>query len=970
MRALTDDHAARRVNLASPDDSMMLTKPTGAVPHVGGALIQVGEPYYEVLRAWISDGAKLDLTTPRVTRIEVFPVDPIVQRVGSKLQLRVLATYTGGDVRDVTREAFLESANAEVALAGRAGLMTAVRRGEAPILARFEGSYASTTMTVMGDRSGFVWTDPPTFSKIDELAAAKWKRLKVLPSGLSNDTDFIRRVYLDLIGLPPSADDVRTFLADKRDTRVKRDELIDRLIGSPDFVDYWTNKWADLLQVNRKFLGVEGSAAFRKWIHDQVAANLPYDKFVRTILTASGSNRENPAAAYFKILRDPAATMENTTQLFLAVRFNCNKCHDHPFERWTQDQYYQTAAYFAQIGLTGDPASQGKTIGGTDVEAPKPLYEVVADSGKGEVIHDRTKKVSAPKFPFSCDYAKPVAGTARRADISAWLTSKDNPYFAKSYVNRLWGYLFGVGIIEPLDDIRAGNPATNPELLDYLTKEFISSNFDVRNIMRLICKSRTYQLSVETNKWNDDDKVNYSHAIARRLPAEVLLDAVYRVTGSMSRFPGIAPGTRAAALPDSGVELPSGFLTTFGRPARESACECERSSGLQLGPVMALVSGPTLGDAIADPSNELNKLVATQSDDIKLIDELFLRILNRPATSKEIETCRRDMQSVEDDHRRMAEDLGKHEVEFAMKRPLLERQRQAAIVTAQAALAAYEKEQAPKLAEAQKKRAEATAKLEADLKAYESTAFAKKLADWEKEKSASIINRWVVAEPKTLSSTNGSTLAKQPDGSILVSGPKRNGIVTITAETELTGITGVRLEVLTDSSLPQKGPGRANDGNFVLNEIELSAAPKADPKAAKPVKFANALADFSQDNLQIAKAIDGSADDPGNGWAVHPATGVTHWATFETTDLIGAAGGTTLTFKLHHKFADAWTLGRFRLSVTRGPKPIGLSLPEEFRAVLANSPEVRTERAEVPAHDLSAHDRPGIASENRRHRRE
>ena len=294
----------------------------------------------------------------------------------------------------------------------------------------------------------------------------------------------------------------------------------------------------------------------------------------------------------------------------------------------------------------------------------------------------------------------------------------------------------------------------------------------------------------------------------------------------MSRFPGIAPGTRAAALPDSGVELPSGFLTTFGRPARESACECERSSGLQLGPVMALVSGPTLGDAIADPTNELNKLVATQSDDIKLIDELFLRILNRPATSKEIETCRRDMQSVDDDHRRMAEDLGKHEVEFALKRPLLERQRQAAIVTAQAALAAYEKEQAPKLAEAQKKRAEATAKLEADLKAYESTAFAKKLADWEKEKSASIINRWVVAEPKTLSATNGSTLAKQPDGSILVSGPKRNGIVTITAETELTGITGVRLEVLTDSTSAAKRPRSSERRQFCAQRDRVERSPQ------------------------------------------------------------------------------------------------------------------------------------------------
>ena len=435
---------------------------------------------------------------------------------------------------------------------------------------------------------------------------------------------------------------------------MKRDELIDQLIGSPDFVDYWTNKWADLLQVNRKFLGVEGSAAFRTWIRAQVATNVPYDKFVRTIITASGSNRENPAAAYFKILRDPAAIMENTTQLFLAVRFNCNKCHDHPFERWTQDQYYQTAAFFAQVGLSGDPASQGKMIGGTDVESPKPLYEFVADSGKGEVIHDRTKKTSAPKFPFSCDYSKPSAAPARRTDLAAWLTSKDNPYFAKSYVNRLWGYLLGVGIIEPLDDLRAGNPATNPELLDYLTKEFIKSNFDARRMMQMICKSRTYQLSVETNKWNADDKVNYAHAIARRLPAEVLLDAVYRVTGSTSKFPGIAPGTRAAALPDSGVELPSGFLTTFGRPARESACECERSSGLQLGPVMALVSGPTLGDAIADPGNELSKLVTTQSDETKLIDELFVRILNRSATPDEVETCRKELAG----HRRRPSQIG------------------------------------------------------------------------------------------------------------------------------------------------------------------------------------------------------------------------------------------------------------------------------------------------------------------------
>jgi hypothetical protein len=687
---------------------------------------------------------------------------------------------------------------------------------------------------------------------------------------------------------------------------------------------------------------VEGSVAFRNWIRAQVAGNTPYDKFVRAILTATGSNRENPAASYFKVLREPTATMENTTQLFLAIRFNCNKCHDHPFERWTQDQYYQTAAYFAQVDLKADPESKGRMIGGTAVEGAKPLFELVSDTGKADVVHDRTKKATAPKFPYQNAYHK-VANASRRVELAEWLTSKENPYFARSYVNRLWGYLLGAGIIEPLDDIRAGNPPSNPELLDYLTDEFVRSGFDVRHVMRLICKSRTYHLSVEVNKWNADDKVNYSHAIARRLPAEVLLDAVYRVTGSVSKIPGVPPGTRAAALPDSGVELPSGFLTTFGRPARESACECERSSGMQLGPVMALVSGPTLADALADPSSELSRLVSTQGDDPKLIDELFLRILNRPPTKAEVETCRKEVQAVEDDHRRLAEELGRREAENAIKRPELERKRNGAIAAAQAALAAYEKELAPRLAEQQRKRAEAAAKLEADLKGYEATGLAKKLADWEKAHASAVVNRWVVLEPKTMKATNQSVLKKEPDGSISVSGRNRNGVVTIVVETELSGITGLRLEVLPDSRLPSNGPGRAQDGNFVLNELEVTAAPKADPKQARPVKLDKALADFSQDGFPIANAIDGDANEAGNGWAVSPMTGTVHWATFEAAQPVGVPGGAVLTIQMHHKFADAWTLGRFRLSATRGVRPIGPSLPEDLRAVLAVAPEVRTE---------------------------
>jgi hypothetical protein len=943
VRALVDDNASRHVNLSAPDTSMMLAKPTGALPHVGGALMQPGEPYYETLRSWISDGARFDRTTPRVTRIDVFPANPVIPRKGAKQQFRVLATDASGEVRDVTREAFVETGNMEVLAANKSGLTTALRRGEAPILARYEGAYASTTLTVMGDRDGFSWSQPPSYGRIDELVAAKWKRMKILPSDVCSDTDFIRRVTLDLTGLPPTVENTRSFLADPRPSRTKREALVDRLIGSADYVEYWTNKWADLLQVNRKFLDVEGAAALRSWIRGQIAGNTPYDGFAKSIITASGSNKENPPAAYFKVLREPTAMMENTTQLFLAVRFNCNKCHDHPFERWTQDQYYQTAAFFAQVGLKEDPASGGRMVGGTEVESAKPLYEMVADTGKGEVVHDRTKKVTAPKLPFSCAYKQPASSAPRRVELAAWLTSKDNPYFARSYVNRLWGYLFGVGIIEPLDDIRAGNPPSNPELLEYLSAEFVKSGFDVRHVLRLICMSRTYQLTVETTAWNADDKSNYSHAIARRLPAEVLLDAVYRVTGAKSKFPGVPEGTRAAALPDSGVELPSGFLTTFGRPPRESACECERTSGLQLGPVMALVSGPTLAEAIADPNNELTGLLNRQSDDNKLIDELFMRILNRPATPEEIAACRSDLQTIDDDHRKLAESLGQRELEFALRGPQLQRDRLAAIAAAQTTLAAYEQELAPRLAQKQKERAATATQLEAELKDYESKVLTKKMEEWEKAQPLAV--RWRTLEASSIEATAGAVLTKRPDGSIAASGKNAyHSIYTIVAETDLTDITGLRLEVLADEGLPKKGPGRAPDGNFVLTEIELFAAPKADPKKLQPVKLQNPLADFSQEGYSVAEAIDGDRTNQGAGWAVSPTMGVTHWATFETAKPVGKTGGTLITVKLHHRFnAPTFTIGRFRLAVTRVTPPVPLGVTEEFRPILVIVPELRTQ---------------------------
>ncbi|MBD3675297.1 MAG: DUF1549 domain-containing protein, partial [Planctomycetaceae bacterium] len=696
VRALTDDHISRRVNLASPDNSLMLLKGTGSVPHVGNQLMKPGEPYYEIIRNWIADGAQLNRSSSRVAKISVTPENPVVQEIGQKQQVRVVAHYQDGSQRDVTQEAFITSGNTEIATVNRFGIMTALRRGEAPVLGRFDGAYAATTLTVMGDREGFVWQQPETWSRIDELAASKWERMKIQPSGLCTDAEFIRRVYLDLTGVPPTAQQVKEFLADTRETRVKRDALVDSLIGSKEYVEFWTNKWADLLQVNGKFLGREGATAYRKWIHDHIENNTPYDQFVTEVVTAEGSNKENPAASYYKILREPADTMENTTHLFLAVRFNCNKCHDHPFERWTQDQYYQTAAFFARVGLKRDPGEKGN-IGGTAVEGAKPLYEVVFDKSEGEIKHDRTGEVTAPEFPYEAVYKAPEEAT-RREQLAEWLTSPDNQYFARSYVNRLWGYTFGIGIIEPIDDIRAGNPPTNPELLDYLEEEFIKSGFDVRHMLELICKSRTYQLSVEQNRWNADDKINYSHALARRLPAEVLYDTVYRSVGAQTKIPGVPPGTRAAELPDVGIKIPGGFLNTFGRPPRESSCECERTNDVQLGPVMALISGPTIADAIADENNDLHKLVKETNEDEKLINEIFLRILNRPATETEISATLNSLREIDPDHVALQQKLKEREAWWAETKPKLEEKRQQMMAAAQQKIDEYKASTAEEVA--------------------------------------------------------------------------------------------------------------------------------------------------------------------------------------------------------------------------------------------------------------------------------
>ncbi len=921
--AFSDELSSRRANIASPEHSLMLLKASGSVPHEGGQLTVPGELYYETIKAWIAQGAKLNTATAKVQRIELFPKNPVVQQIGSRQQIRVVAMYGDGYSRDVTAEAFVDSGNMEVVEADKKGLLTTLRRGEAPILARFEGAYAATTVTVMGDRTGFVWKAPETWNKIDELVAGKWQRMKIEPSGLCSDSEFLRRLYIDLTGLPPTPEIVRAFLADSRDMRTKRNELIDKLIGNPDFVDHWGNKWADMLQVNSKFLGTEGATSLRSWIKQQVAENTPYDRMAYRIITATGSTKDNPAAAYYKIVRTPEDLVENTTHLFLATRFNCNKCHDHPFEKWTMDNYYETAAFFAQIGLANDPASAGKTIGGSAVEGAKPLYEMVSDKKDGEVIHLRTNANAPPKVPFETELVSKTA-VSRREQFASWLTSPENDYFAMSYANRLWGYLTGTGVIEPIDDIRAGNPASNPELLQYLTNEFIHSGFNVRHMMRLIVQSRTYQLSLKTNQWNVDDKVNYSHAKARRLGAEVLFDTVYAVTGSTANIPGVAPGTRAAQLADAQVKLPDGFLTNFGRPARESVCECERSNEVNLGPVMALMSGPTVGDAISDPKNKIAKLTAEIADDSRLIEEIFVRILNRPPGEKETQAALDILKSMDADNKTL---LASWQAEEAKQKPVIEKMeaaRVALIATTKGELDAHKTKTAPDNAKKEAARTASITKADASVKAV-ATAAAPAQSKW--EQYIDLTTEWVPLDLTVVRAAGVSKLEKQADGSLLATalpdGQAAPGVYQLTAKTQLTGITGFKLEALPDDRLPNNGPGLAPDGNFVLGEFSvqqnpLGSKPHRGKKRAGAIDLRNPRADFSQTSFDVSEAL--KKGNRERGWAISPDGGYRHEATFEPSEPAGLEGGTSFSFVLSQGFQGGkYNLGRFRIWVTTSP---------------------------------------------------
>jgi hypothetical protein len=617
---LTRDQFGRRTGKHDPEQSLTLLKGVGRVPHEGGQRFGGQSLPAEMLSAWLVEGLRDDSASlPGVAKVEVLPGSRILHSPGKWQQLSVVATFADGATRDVTRLSNFSSSDPSIADVTPTGLVEFKRSGEVAILSRYLQELVATRLTYLEPREGFVWSNPPEVNFVDKLTFAKLKQMTIAPSDLCTDSEFVRRAYLDCIGRMPTPAETKAFLADAN--AKKRDKLIEALVEMPEFADFWALKWADVLRSSRKTLQVKGSYGFQTWLRSHLMKDTPMDEIVRELITSTGNTYANPPANYYRIAKDPQSLAETTAQLFLGVRMQCAKCHNHPFERWSQDDYYGMAAWFARVKTKPEPVVGTKLAGNQPVNA-----EIVFQSRDGEVTQPRSGKTMKPRYIGVGD-AEVKPGEDRRELLAKWLTSPGNPFFAKSVANRVWFHLMGKGIVDPVDDFRDSNPSCNDELLEALAKDFAANRFDLKHLVRTIMKSRTYQLSAQPNESNKDDAKYFSHAVTKLLTAEQLLDAICDFTSVPEKFAGLPRGTRAVQLPDGEVNHP--FLKTFGQPARELACECERESDGNLAQALQLINGPTVNEKVRSADNRLGSLLAAKMNDEQVLTELYYAALAR-----------------------------------------------------------------------------------------------------------------------------------------------------------------------------------------------------------------------------------------------------------------------------------------------------------------------------------------------------
>lgn len=644
---LTNAAQSRRINRVDADASLILKKGMGQVPHAGGPrLLSVNSVPQEIVRAWLAEGGRDDSAQlPALTKVEVLPGSRVQTAPARWQQLAVLAHFADGSVRDVTRLTAFSSSDDSIASVDANGLVEMKQAGEAAILCRYLGVIECARLMYLEPQPGFVWPNPDEQNELDRHVFAKLKALNLVPADLCTDEEFVRRAYLDLCAILPTPDECRAFLADT--TSDKRTKLIDQLLERPEFADYMAYKWLDVLRSNRLTIQIKGSLAYRQWLRSHIERNTPWNEVVAELLTASGSTFTNPPTNYFRgpydhgtpAVQNAQNLAENTAQLFFGIRLQCAKCHNHPFERWTQDDYYHMAAWFARLKAEQD----GENPGSPRQPYPWQLREnalVIYSDASGEVTHPQSGKAMPPKV---LGLPAPVisSDTDRRATLAKLVTSPENPYFARATVNRIWFHLLGRGIVDPPDDFRDSNPSANDALLEALAAEFIKSNYDVKHIVRLIANSRTYQLSSHAKASNQPDEKYFSHALVRRkrLTAELLLDAICTATGEPEKFTDMPEGTRAVQLPDGQVIYTGGryaswdrhpFLKALGQPAREAVCECERESDLNVARALEMKNGSFVLGKLHAPNNRLGRLLSKGSSDADILTELFLATLSRP----------------------------------------------------------------------------------------------------------------------------------------------------------------------------------------------------------------------------------------------------------------------------------------------------------------------------------------------------
>lgn len=637
--ALVHEARGRRIDLAAPERSLLLTKSIGSVPHGGGKRIEVGSDAYEMMLAWIRNGAPRPTEeTPQVVSIQIEPAERILQP-GALQQLRVTANYSDGTTRDVTRNTDYGSNVDVVATVDEQGGVTAGEQsGEATIMARYMGQVAVFRAI---RPHGAPLAELPEFeprNEIDRLAAEKWKKLGLRPSPPCDDATFIRRVTIDLAGRLPTVDEARAFLTDESPD--KRSQLVDRLLDSPDYPAYFALKWSAILR-NSRLAGADQAAyAFHNWIRDNIARNRPYDEFVRGIVAASGEWQDAPAINWYWQSRDDQLHMvtADTAQLFLGIRLQCARCHHHPYERWGQEDYYGLAGFYARLGR--------KSFG-----QPPPYYNSSKNT-TGE-RNPLTNQPPTPRYPDG-EEAEFSPEQDPRHGLVDWMSQPENPFFAKAFVNRMWGHFFSIGLVNEVDDMRETNPPSNPELLDYLAGEFVKSKFDMRHIVRLITTSRLYELSSAPRPENEHDNQNFARFYARRLIAEVLLDAVDGTCETKSNFGNISANARAVDLPHEGFG--SYFMDTFDRPQRVSVCECERSPGATLAQVLLMSTSDEMENKIADGNGRLARLFKEETPVPAIVEEVYLAAFARFPSAEERQVGEDYLNSAED-KRKAAEDL-------------------------------------------------------------------------------------------------------------------------------------------------------------------------------------------------------------------------------------------------------------------------------------------------------------------------